>query len=467
MAGGRAAAQAVEATADGNGSRKRRKMSSPCMDRTAAAAAGAPAAAVAGSGELLDQDENNFVTVESRSQKKIAFRENRDLERLKMNIQANEASIFKVVIRKNPAEGGKADGFKEGTLLGLFKEVQVAFPSCKITGGSRGIVVGATSLDIARRALLIRTLGGQPVTASCAALSSFKARIYGVNPVFTEQEILTELSPAGVTHVKRLMSTAPGDKRRPLSKVVLTFDRQPPPSVALASRVYAVTLEADRPPLCFNCLRTGHFADRCNLPKACRRCGKHDHLAAQCTNTPWCVNCKGMHAAGAASCPRIAYLHERNRIMMEARALQQAQVMNPEAVIDEGLRAATTTSLASEATSSAEPTKTFAAVVRGIAVEKEGKIVPAVLLPKPKKITRPKQRRSRRVTRKRTLRAPACSARGAADANQILEDLSSLSKLLVAIDPQLAEAVRTVSRTLQPLLALVPLVQRIKVSSTR
>lgn len=486
LTGGAAApGEEVPAAAGGGSSiRKRRKMCSPtpspCTQRAVAAAAAAAAAADgvrfagrASSIKPTNNGEDGLEAVKSRREKKLAHRESRDLEKLKMGIQANTVSVFNVAIRKKPDDGAAQTGFKQGTLLALFKEVQAAFPMCKITGGSDGIVVGATSLDIARRALLISQLGGEPVTTSCAALSVYKARICGVNPVFTEQEIMTELAPAGVTHVKRLMPAAQGERRRPLDKVILTFDRQPPPSIVLASRVYAVTLEVDRPALCFNCIRAGHFADRCTLPKACRRCGKHGHLAAQCTNTPRCVNCKGMHAAGIASCPRVAYLRERNRIILEERALQQLQVVNPTAKIDEGLTAAPT--LPSEVARPAEPGKTFAAVVRGIAVEEEGQAVPAAFLPKPVKIVRPKRLPNRKVGQsakiaklgKRVTKARTGRTKGTNELAQLLGWLSSLSDILVAFNPQLAEAVRTIERALQPLLALLPLVRRIKGKSTR
>lgn len=152
---------------------------------------------------------------------------------------------------------------------------------------------------------------------------------------------------------------------------------------------------------------------------------------------------------------------------MEARALQQVKVANPTAVIDEDLRPPSMASPAVNAASPAEPVKTFASVVRGIAVEKEGQTVPAVLLPKPVRISRPKRQASRKTSRKRVTSSLAARGRGAGKPARTLGGLSSLADVLVSLNPQLANAIKAIERTLRPLLALVPLVRRVKGSSTR
>lgn len=152
---------------------------------------------------------------------------------------------------------------------------------------------------------------------------------------------------------------------------------------------------------------------------------------------------------------------------MEARALQQVQVVNPAAVIEEDLRPASTASLAPNAAGPAEPVKTFASVVRGIAIQKEGQTVPALLLPKPVKIRRPKRQAGRKISRGRVTRSLAARARGAGKPARTLGGLSSLANVLVALNPQLAEAIKTIEQLLRPLLALIPLVRRAKGGLTR
>lgn len=427
-----------------------------------------PAADVTAAKDGCDE----FTMVTSRTERRQARRERQALERLQTNVRAQSVGIFRVIFRRPVTADGQECCFKEGTLLGVFKQLQSALPDCRVSGGTTEVVVWAPSLESARRAMNITELGGDPVTAICKGLSSFKARITGVSPAFTDAEILAELSSVGVTHVRRLLGARVHNKPPvKLNRVILTFDRQPPTSVILASRVHPVVLEVDNPMLCYNCLRLGHLADKCLLPKACRRCGQTGHLAAACRGSPRCVNCKGPHAAGATECPRTAYVRERNRILMEARVLQQVRAAEPAAAIDEKLVISQPASLSDVAPRAENLAVTYATVVRGVAVEKEGKSVPTVLLPKPLPIkaactARPRRRalgtRRPAARPRRPLSSARRKTRARSNPGGMLKRLSSVAGLLGGLSPELADAVKVIMGVLRPLVKLLPLVRHMK-----
>lgn len=89
------------------------------------------------------QDDRSFATVASRKSKKTALRENRELEKLKQEVQSQSVGVFKVVLRRESTEPNQKGVFREGTLLKMFKEIHDAFPACKVSGGTDGIVVWA------------------------------------------------------------------------------------------------------------------------------------------------------------------------------------------------------------------------------------------------------------------------------------------------------------------------------------
>lgn len=191
-----------------------------------------------------------------------------------------------------------------------------------------------------------------------------------------------------------------------------------------------------------------------------------------CTNRPRCVNCRGSHVAGSRDCPRETYLIERNRLILEARTLQQVRSTTPAAFI----------STQSQSPHDSHPEgnvlksggtpdvsrKTFASVVRSIAIGDEGSPAPVVVLPKP----RPIPQKRRRVTRThhrtiRALRKPVTNRKKGAGKRKVgglgqLSNLSSLANLIQCFSPQAAEAVRKLATILQPLLSIAQVLQGVK-----
>lgn len=324
--------------------------------------------------------------------------------------------------------------------------------------------------------MALTSVNGSPVIATCNSLSSFKARIEQVTMAFTVEEIVTELAPDGVVSAQKFPYKRPGHNSSHTGKVLLVFDRPPPPSVFLGYKAHPVIMEAAKPLTCFNCQRLGHHSSRCSLPRACRRCGEHNHLAAACPNAARCVNCKGSHAAGSNACPRVAFHAERNRLLMEARLLQQVRASAPTAFIAAEVQNppdhSNTTASDTIRTPPPAPTRTFATVVRSITVAEDGGTAPAVLLPKERPIPRKRRsvRPSRRPTRFTRQRPPKKRKTAASRKKTTVDEFGSLSvvaDLLQAFNPKAAEAVRILMTHLKPLLSLVKVLQKGESSVTK
>lgn len=413
-------------------------------------------------------ENDGFIEVLGKSDKKKRVKEEAALEKLRRELSDSKKGVFKVALRPKslPDAQNSSAGFPPGRLLSLFKELHQIFPSCSLSGDTGSIYLWAPTLELAKEIMAVSSVGSLPVAATCNSLSSFKARIEHVSMAFAIDEIVAELAPLGVVSAQKFPYRRLDGRASGAGKVLLAFDRPPPPSVFLGYKSHAVIMEVAKPLMCFNCQRLGHHSSQCSLPRACRRCGGHDHLAAACLKSPRCVNCKGHHPAGSNDCPRSAFYAEKNRLLMEARVLQQVRASEPSAYIAseaQGKPVESHTVASAEAPSA--PAKTFASVVRSIAVTENGVSAPAVLLPRTRSI--PRERRAARFSRlpTRPARRPKAhrqrkvSTRRKARAGQ-LDNLGALADLLQAFSPEAAAAVRTLMTHLQPLLSLVRLVQR-------
>lgn len=414
--------------------------------------------------------DNGYTLVATRSEKKRAAKEEAALERLRQDLSDSKKGVFKIVLRpiQQPEARTSPAGFPSGSLLHLFKDLHQRFPSCALSGDTSSICLWAPTLELAKELLAVTTVAGSAVAASCSSLSSFKARIEQVSMAFTVEEIVTELAPLGVVSAQKFPYRRVQSVTTGMGKVLLGFDRPPPPSVFLGYKSHTVIMEAARPLLCFNCQRLGHHSSQCSLPRACKRCGGHDHLGANCSNHPRCVNCKGPHPAGSSECPRVAFYAEKNRLLMEARVLQQVRALTPSAAIAPEIIEKPADRHAAAPT----PGKTFASVVRGIAVTENGVTAPAVLLPKPRPFPR-KQRATRlrrlpaRPARRPKMKQQKPTAPRAKPVTGQFDGLAATADLLQAFSPQAAKAVRTLMTHLQPLLSLVQLFQKRNAPSNR
>lgn len=418
---------------------------------------------------------DGFSPVVRKSERKRLLKEELALEKLKNELAAGNKGVFKITLQKKPVHtGGTTESFPAGSLMNVFKELHRNFPTCSLGGGVGGIYLWAPTVEVAQKAMEISTVADIPVAALCSSFASFRARIDQVSMAFTVEEIVAELAPVGVISAQKIPYSGAEGRPAQVGKVRLVFNRPPPTSVFLGYRAHSVTMEAEKPLICFNCQRLGHHSSRCSLPRACKRCGGQGHLAASCANRPHCVNCRGSHASGSIECPRIAFAAEKNRILMEARVLQQVRISSPSAFIDSGGPDARPTGDA-ESISPNQPTgvQTYASVVRSITVAKDGESAAAVLLPKPRGIPKKKRRTACRVSAgqrkgiskkgrpRNTKKAPArANRKGRAG-------LSALAGLLRGFSPRLATALAALAEHLEPLLRLMHLLQGSRHCSTK
>ncbi|GFO18977.1 RNA-directed DNA polymerase from mobile element jockey [Plakobranchus ocellatus] len=171
--------------------------------------------------------------------------------------------------------------------------------------GSGDLMVELKSNDQAKKLGAIAMFLDIPVTVSPHnSLNSSKGVIRSRDlRCCSEEEMVEELS--GVTHARRI-KVRQGEDKIQTDTVVLTFDSPKPPS-----RIRAGYLTLDvRPyvPLpmrCYKCQRYGHGKDRCKKPAAvCVRCGKGGPVERDCSADPFCVDCRGDHAASSKTCPK-------------------------------------------------------------------------------------------------------------------------------------------------------------------
>lgn len=190
--------------------------------------------------------------------------------------------------------------------------------STVLPGGD--LSVSPTDLQQQQLLLNIRTLAGRPASSTLPTRSTAGkvGVIFGIPINDAEEEILEALADQHVTHVKRLpIRNSPGS---PSTTVLLTFLKEVPDRIKIASISYPVQVSVPSPYRCRNCWRLGHTANRCNANGPnCKRCGKQQHETHQeCSRR--CINCNsGDHEADNDQCPayqqmksiiKMAYLEE-------------------------------------------------------------------------------------------------------------------------------------------------------------
>ncbi|XP_041368572.1 uncharacterized protein LOC121382919 [Gigantopelta aegis] len=120
----------------------------------------------------------------------------------------------------------------------------------------------------------------------------------------SEDEITENLSPQGVTSVRRIKIRR-NNELVPTNTLILTFDKPTLPESVKAGYLHIPVVPFVPNPLrCFNCQKFGHGQTTCRNKLTCARCGQFDHDSKTCTNDIICVNCKGNHFAYSRECAR-------------------------------------------------------------------------------------------------------------------------------------------------------------------
>ncbi|KAH7974845.1 hypothetical protein HPB49_020397 [Dermacentor silvarum] len=202
----------------------------------------------------------------------------------------------------------------------LVKCAGCKLPSQKVLK-SGFLSVDAPNPEAGRRLLQMTVIAGIAVDAVIPNwYHKNVGKISGVPFRYTDRQLLDCFTEAGVIHVRRqvtflrkrdgsLLST-------PEDGIVLTFrpDIELPETIALGFDVFRVHEYCAAPIQCYRCLRFGHTATLCDLPRRCKLCaGPHIYKECRNPNEPVCANCGGEHAATFTGCP------ERRKIAMLRR----------------------------------------------------------------------------------------------------------------------------------------------------
>ena len=118
------------------------------------------------------------------------------------------------------------------------------------------------------------------------------------------EEIISELSPQGVTQVSR-HKIKRNDSIINTHTYFLTFNSPSPPSfLSIGYLKVSVSPYFPNPLRCFSCQSFGHGSKFCRSRPRCGNCGSSDHISTNCSSSSSCFNCQGDHPASSRDCPR-------------------------------------------------------------------------------------------------------------------------------------------------------------------
>ncbi|XP_048240222.1 uncharacterized protein LOC125373265 [Haliotis rufescens] len=118
----------------------------------------------------------------------------------------------------------------------------------------------------------------------------------------SEEEIVAEMKPQGVTSVKRF-NRKDGEIFVKTNTYLFTFALSRIPSSIKAGYFnIGVDVYIPNPLRCFKCQQFGHGAKSCRNSAVCSRCSKK-HDGTDCTDTIKCSNCSCDHMSSSKSCP--------------------------------------------------------------------------------------------------------------------------------------------------------------------
>ncbi|XP_068235568.1 uncharacterized protein [Palaemon carinicauda] len=172
--------------------------------------------------------------------------------------------------------------------------------------GNGRLLIETLSQIQCERLKTLTTLDGH--TVKCTSLPTFnqsRGVIYNAELLdIEEKEIEEELKSQGVVKVVRMRKRV-GEKRSPLSTLIITFDQCSLPNDTKAGWIsWKVKLYTPSPLQCYHCQMYGHLSQKCkeklnNKPAACANCGKNSH--GLCKEKRNCIHCGEAHPATSKS----------------------------------------------------------------------------------------------------------------------------------------------------------------------
>ena len=139
----------------------------------------------------------------------------------------------------------------------------------------------------------------------------------------SEQDICSELTSQGVTHVKRFTKKV-DDRILKLNTYLITFNSSVVPKhLNLGLYRVAVSVFIPNPVRCFKCQRFGHGKSTCKGKERCVRCSEEGHSDFNCQNSSKCVNCDGDHFSSSNKCPTFLREKEIQKLKTEKNITYQ------------------------------------------------------------------------------------------------------------------------------------------------
>jgi len=182
------------------------------------------------------------------------------------------------------------------------------FDSCKVVARYRsgGILVESFHANQSEKLLELSQLAGVQITASPHRTLNCSRDVVRCRDLTlcTDEKILTELGPQGVTKTFNI-TVKDEQSQRKTNSFILTFNSyQLPKHITVGYERIPVSLYIPNPYRCFSCQQFGHSEKNCRNGRVCACCGSSAHSSDQCSGEAKCVNCQGSHPAYSRECPR-------------------------------------------------------------------------------------------------------------------------------------------------------------------
>lgn len=136
----------------------------------------------------------------------------------------------------------------------------------------------------------------------------------------TEENLLEELAPQGISKVRRITRYENGQKVNTATLVLTVNGTVVPEYINVGLLRVPTRLFYPAPMLCFNCYSYGHTKMRCQNTPVCKVCSGTHTLGkdVSCTQQPACKNCKDSHSPASKKCP--LYMKEKEIIKIKVES---------------------------------------------------------------------------------------------------------------------------------------------------